>query len=57
MANVVAEHPAPKQLFERWELFTELATSAATTFMRAENADQFGGPLLPSGGATNRIII
>jgi len=40
MANVVDKHRAPKHLSEIWDLFTELATSAATTFMGAEYADQ-----------------
>ena len=50
MANVVDKHCAPKHLPKVWKLFAELATSAATTFMRAEDADQFAGPLPPSGG-------
>lgn len=56
-ANVVDRHSAPKQLSELWNLFTELADSAAMTFMGAEDADQFAEPLLPSGGATHRTII
>ena len=40
MANVVDKHRAPKHLSEIWDLFTELATSAATTFLGAEYADQ-----------------
>lgn len=40
MANVVDKRRAPKNLSEIWDLFTELATSAGTTFMGAEYADQ-----------------
>ncbi len=40
MANVVDKRRAPKHLSEIWDLFTELATSAGTTFMGAEYADQ-----------------
>jgi hypothetical protein len=40
MANVVDKRRAPKHLSEIWDLFTELATSAGTTFFGAEYADQ-----------------
>lgn len=39
-ANVVDKRRAPKHLSEIWDLFTELATSAGTTFFGAEYADQ-----------------
>ena len=40
VANVVDKRRAPKHLTEIWDLFTELATSAGTTFFGAEYADQ-----------------
>lgn len=40
MANVIDKRRAPKHLSEIWDLFTELATSAGTTFLGAEYADQ-----------------
>ncbi len=40
MGNVVDKRRAPKHLSEIWDLFTELATSASTTFFGAEYADQ-----------------
>jgi hypothetical protein len=40
LANVVDKRRAPKYLSEIWDLFTELATSAGTTFFGAEYADQ-----------------
>ena len=40
LANVVDKRRAPKYLSEIWDLFTELATSAGTTFLGAEYADQ-----------------
>src|SRR5262245_22318856 len=40
MANVVDKRRAPKHLSEIWDLLTELATSAGTTFFGAEYADQ-----------------
>ena len=39
-ANVADKRRAPKHLSEIWDLFTELATSAGTTFFGAEYADQ-----------------
>ena len=44
MANVVDKRRAPKHLSEIWDLFTELATSAGTTFFGAEYADQKDRP-------------
>jgi hypothetical protein len=40
MGNVVDKRRAPKHLSEIWDLLTELATSASTTFFGAEYADQ-----------------
>ena len=40
VANVADKRRAPKHLSEIWDLFTELATSAGTTFFGAEYADQ-----------------
>jgi hypothetical protein len=40
LANVIDKRRAPKYLSEIWDLFTELATSAGTTFLGAEYADQ-----------------
>ena len=40
LANVVDKRRAPKYLSEIWDLLTELATSAGTTFLGAEYADQ-----------------
>jgi hypothetical protein len=40
LANVVDKRRAPKHLSEIWDLFTELATNAGTTFFGAEYADQ-----------------
>ena len=40
MAHVVDRRRAPKHLAEIWDLFTELATSAGTTFFGAEYSDQ-----------------
>jgi len=40
LANVVDKRRAPKHLSEIWDLLTELATSAGTTFLGAEYADQ-----------------
>lgn len=40
MAHVVDKRRAPKHLSEIWDLLTELATSAGTTFLGAEYADQ-----------------
>ena len=40
LANVIDKRRAPKHLSEIWDLFTELATSAGTTFLGAEYADQ-----------------
>ena len=44
LANVVDKRRAPKYLSEIWDLFTELATSSATTFFGAEYADQIERP-------------
>lgn len=44
LANVVDKQRAPKHLSEIWDLFTELATSAGTTFFGAEYADQRDRP-------------
>ena len=43
-ANVADKRRAPKHLSEIWDLFTELATSAGTTFFGAEYADQRDRP-------------
>jgi len=40
LANVIDKRRAPKHLSEIWDLLTELATSAGTTFLGAEYADQ-----------------
>jgi len=44
VANVADKRRAPKHLSEIWDLFTELATSAGTTFFGAEYADQRDRP-------------
>jgi hypothetical protein len=44
VANVADKRRAPKHLSEIWDLFTELATSAGTTFFGAEYADQKDRP-------------
>jgi hypothetical protein len=40
LANVIDKRRTPKHLSEIWDLLTELATSAGTTFLGAEYADQ-----------------
>jgi hypothetical protein len=40
LSNIVDKRRAPKHLSEIWDLFTELATSAGSTFFGAEYADQ-----------------